>query len=216
MQILSPRQTTAYKTASNFDAFVVPYLQAERAVCGLAFSSEKCISQDFYALELKACRLSGLVLDTCILEKSSFTDVLFTDCNFSGCDFTDSYFERCRFENCKAVGTNFRTAYFKHTEILNSNFSYAVFDRASVFAVRFSQVNFREASFAEVKWKQAQLQECAFVQNNFFKSILSNLDFSSCEFLAPTVSVDGAELRGIVIDGAQAADLIGVFGIKIK
>lgn len=216
MRIMLPKQPTAYQTASDFNAFVAPYLQEERAVHGAAFSAEKCISQDFYALEMKACSLSGLAFETCIFEKSSFVDVLFTDCNFSGCDFTDSYFERCRFENCKAVGTLFRAAYLKHTEICNSNFSFAGFDRASAFAVRFSKVNFREASFVEMKWKHVQMQDCAFVQNNFFKSTLSGLDFSACEFLAPTVSADGAEMRGIVIDAVQAADLIGVFGIKIK
>lgn len=215
MRILPPKQA-AYQTASDFNAFVAPYLREERAVCGFAFAAEKYVSQDFYALELKACRLSGLVFDACMFEKSSFMDVLFIDCNFSGCDFSDSFFERCRFENCKAVGTNFQSACLKHTEICDSNFSYAVFDRASALAVRFSKVNFREASFAEMKWKHMQMQGCAFVQNNFFKSTLAGLDFSACELLAPTVSADGAELRGICIDAAQAADLIGVFGIRIQ
>ena len=46
--------------------------------------------------------------------------------------------------------------------------------------------------------------------------MLSSVDFSENEFVAPIVSMPPEELKGAVLNPSQAADLIGLWGIIVK
>ena len=51
---------------------------------------------------------------------------------------------------------------------------------------------------------------------NFFKTSLSDIDFSSCRIDGILVSENLNELKGASINAAQAVDIIKYIGIKIN
>ena len=60
------------------------------------------------------------------------------------------------------------------------------------------------------------LRGCDLARSTFFRTSLSGVDLSTCDISGLRISSDLRELRGAVIDPEQAAELIGLLGIKIK
>lgn len=200
---------------SDFTGYVLPSVRAEKIVRGI-YCRNAAVRADFFALDLRNSRLQNMDFQGSEFEKAAFVDVCFENCNFSGCVFTDAYFLLCRFQNCKAVGADFSGSCLKNSTLSDGNFSYALLERTVLENLEMRALMCKEASFAESKWKTVTLQTCSFIQNNFFKADLRQTDFSNGIFEAPTVSTDGAELRGISVAAEQAPSLLSVFGIQVK
>ena len=124
MKNQKPKISDNLTETRNFQTFAVSCAKEETVVRGILCKSEKILSADVYALDLRGSVLQNCVFEDCGFEKASFSDVIFKDCNFSGCTFSESWFNRCQFENCKAVGAAFAESVCKNTELHNSNFSY--------------------------------------------------------------------------------------------
>ena len=60
------------------------------------------------------------------------------------------------------------------------------------------------------------MDRCDLSRTTFFRTSLSGVDLSACDISGLRVSSDLRELRGAVIDPDQAAELMGLLGIKIK
>ena len=82
--------------------------------------------------------------------------------------------------------------------------------------VSFDRIDFTEASIIESELKRFAVMHSTFVKTNFFKTMLTNVDFSNSELLAPLVSIPPTELKGCIINAFQAANLIGLWGIQVK
>lgn len=80
----------------------------------------------------------------------------------------------------------------------------------------YDRIDFTEASMAEAKLVKFESVESVFIRNNFFKTMLANVDFSKNEFAAPFVSAFPAELKGAIISSYQAAELIGLIGVVVS
>ena len=64
--------------------------------------------------------------------------------------------------------------------------------------------------------KKFAAKNSLFVKNNFFQTLLAGVDFTGNELIAPMVSSPPYELKGMMIDQFQAADLIGLLGVIVK
>lgn len=97
----------------------------------------------------------------------------------------------------------------------NSNFRYAYFDEANFKEAWFEDVDLSEASLSQCKLEKVKFTQTKLIKNNFFKTPLKCIDFSNNEFVAPTVSEPPVELRGLMVDRFQAAELAKLMGIFI-
>jgi uncharacterized protein YjbI with pentapeptide repeats len=61
-----------------------------------------------------------------------------------------------------------------------------------------------------------KLEKTLFTGSDFSYAPLKGLDFSACEFSAIQVSEPANELKGVVVDLYQAAELSRLLGITIK
>jgi uncharacterized protein YjbI with pentapeptide repeats len=201
---------------NRFDSFVQEYLLDEHPVAAGEIQSEQIKDMDFSKVEIKSSVFKDCIFHNCYFENGSFVDVIFQSCDFSNSNFSGAYFERCQFISCKCVGVNMCNTVIKQTTIEQSKFQYSLFDKTRITAVLFDHTDLTEVSMAESKLKKFEAVGSIFRKNNFFKTMLEAIDFTENEFSMPTVSSPPIELKGVVVNLFQAADLIGMWGVVIK
>ena len=114
------------------------------------------------------------------------------------------------------MGADLTDAVLKESKISACNFAFANFFRARMTRVACADTDFTEAVFTESRLRHIEASGCRFVKNSFFRADMAGMDFSACEFAAPTVSSPPSELRGVTVSAMQAAEIVGLLGVKVK
>ena len=112
------------------------------------------------------------------LEKNSFTDVIFKNCNFSNTSFENSCFIRCEFDNCKITGCNFIETTLYQVSFIETNANYLNLTTASLENVLFQETLLRNSFFQETKLKNIALESTDLSRAQFFKTSLKDMDLS--------------------------------------
>ena len=201
---------------NDFSSYVKDYLLDESPVSSIEMHSEQIKNAGFEKLEISASVFRNCTFNYCCFEDASFVDVIFESCDFSNSKFTGAYFERCQFVRCKGVGADMRNTRIKQTSFEQSNFQYSFFDKSKMTEVLFDHTDCTETSISEAKLKKFEARGSKFIKNNFFNTMLETIDFTENEFTMPTVSNPPVELKGVVVNMLQAADLIGYWGVIVK
>lgn len=188
----------------------------EQSLTAVRFAEEQAENKSFFKNEIRQSVFENCRLESCDFESAAFFDVDFLGCSLRNSGFRGAYFERCRFIGCKCAGAAFAEAVFKETAFRQCDLRYALLDRARLTAVTCDECDLSEASLSELRLKKWWVEKCRFIKNNFFKTPLTGVDFSDCELSGLTVSSPPAELRGAVIAPEQAAELIGLLGVRVK
>ena len=66
--------------------------------------------------------------------------------------------------------------------------------------------------FATCSLKQMKLDQSQFINTEFFKTPLKDLDFTTCILEGISVSTEGNELKGALVNVYQAAELAKLLG----
>jgi len=207
------------KSLNRLDSFLnyaKRSLEEDQRIHGIACQDETLKDVSLKHLDVHQSRFMSIQFDHCDFEKASFVDCIFERCDLSNSKFKAAYFERCAFIECKAIGCDLSSSSMKHIHYRESNLKYTFFEQSHVEYSRFDHCELTEASFAGVIFKQMEMLESRFIRNNFFKTSLQQIDFTSCDFIAPVVSDQQIELKGIIVNSMQALDLVSLWGITIK
>ena len=170
----------------------------------------------FTGLELADVAADGTVFENVVFRSCTFTDVLFSGCRFVRCDLGRSWLNRVDFRSCSAPGLSFLKGRLTGVSLVDSQLAYADLSETTVDQLVASETKLSEASFHATKLRHLALDRCDLSRATFFRTSLSGVDLSSCDISGLRVSSDLRELRGAVIDPDQAAELMGLLGIKIK
>lgn len=200
----------------DFFGYAKEFLLEETPVFTVKCADEHQTGTDFRKIELRESIVESCSFTDCSFQNASFIDVKFSSCDLSNSRFSGAYFERCAFVNCKCVGIDMSDTVIKQVSFSGSKLTYAYFDKAKLTDIFLEETELTEASISEAVLKRVQAETCKFIKNNFFKTMLSGMDFSQNEFIAPIVSNPPAELKGAVISPVQAVDLIGLWGVTVK
>jgi uncharacterized protein YjbI with pentapeptide repeats len=216
LKITPPQIPADLKRVDSFAAYTRALRPDDGTVAEIQCGGEQCEGVDFYKMDLRASVFANCAFHDCNFDKAGFVDVEFRSCDLSNSRFQGAYFERCRFVSCKCVGIDMTGAMMKQTMFEDTNLHYANFNAVSMNGVQFSRIDFSDSSIAQATLKRFASAESKFIRNDFTKTLLNGIDFSGNELIAPIVSIPPIELKGIVIDMLQAADLIGILGVKVK
>ena len=212
----SPQLPAQLNPIRDFYEYAQRYMTEELTIFAIKCTADTIGKTDLNKIDVRRSAFEGCSFQGCCFDDATFIDVVFESCDFSNSTFKGAFFEKCRFSNCKGVGVNMRGSVIKRVVFQQSNFRYAFFDKTAITDVCLDCVDFSEVSMTEVKLKKFQATSSRFVKNNFHLTMLSGVDFSNNEFLAPTVSSPPVELKGVVVNPIQAADLMGLWGIVVK
>lgn len=184
---------------------------ANTAFTGLELADVAADGTVFENVAFRSCTFERVNLSNC-----TFTDVLFSGCRFVRCDLGRSWLNRVDFRSCSAPGLFFLKGRLSGVSLVDSQLAYADLSEASVDQLAASETKLSEASFHATRLRHLALDRCDLSRATFFRTSLSGVDLSTCDIAGLRVSSDLRELRGAVIDPDQAAELMGLLGIKIK
>ena len=184
---------------------------ANTAFTGLELADVVADGTVFENVAFRSCTFERVNLSNC-----TFTDVLFSGCRFVRCDLGRSWLNRVDFRSCSAPGLSFLKGRLTGVSLVDSQLAYADLSETTVDQLVASETKLSEASFHATKLRHLALDRCDLSRATFFRTSLSGVDLSTCDISGLRVSSDLRELRGAVIDPDQAAELMGLLGIKIK
>lgn len=148
-------------------------------------------------------------------QRSEWLDCTFKDIIFSNLSFSESVFYRCRFEHCQLLGTNFIDNRWKETRISDSRCDYINFSESVLEKCFFENTSLKEAYFQSLTVKKSLVfDSCQLEQADFLGTKLATIDFSKSEF--ENIVFSPNLLKGAIISHYQAAQMIGMLGVKIK
>lgn len=189
---------------------------SESAITRHEFHGVQVAHRKFSRIEIARSRIVGCSFVGCDFEKASFQEMEFVGCDLSNSDFSDCYMKHCRFVDCKAIGVKFTHAVWRDVIVRDSRFSGAYFDRIKMVSASFSGTDCTEASISEAELEGLDLDGSKFISNDFFKTKLKDVDFSTCDFETPLVSSPPEELRGAQVNLFQAGELASLLGLIVK
>lgn len=187
-----------------------PYL-ANLHLHDVTLHSENLTGLSCNAMILENCKLTG-----CTLEKSSFVDVVFKNCDFSNSILSGCYLNRCELISCKWMGADLYESSLQQVYATGCNLGYTNLDNGVLTGVVLEGCDLDGASISICKLKSFEARDCRLRGVNFFKTPLEGIDLSSDNIEGIVTSDSHFELRGMVVSPLQAVELVALLGIKVK
>ena len=167
-----------------------------------------CEEIEFEKCVFKNCKIVGN------LERASFHDIIFENCDFSNCIFKEGSFIRVEIKNCKMVGCDFSDSRIYHFTCNESNFEYANFSNTNFEGVLFENCDLSSVAFSECKFKNVYFEKSKLIYTQFFGTKLNNVDVTSCEMYGIVTKME--DIKGFIVNNFQAIELSKLMGIVIK
>ncbi len=186
------------------------------------------IDEDWYGRELTGayvrCRFVDVDMSEVITEGALFEECTFTGVRLNASTHRASAFTNCRversslfgatFTGCKLTGTAFTRTGLSPVTVEGGSWAFTSLRGASVKGSRFSRVSLREADLAHLGGEDLVLHEVDLTGADLTGARLTGADLrgSLLGALDPRV----VDVRGAVIDVAQALHLAGNLGLDIR
>ncbi|PXV91751.1 uncharacterized protein YjbI with pentapeptide repeats [Lachnotalea glycerini] len=216
MKVQKPKLLQELPEVCDLQDLLQDARQNETEIEEMHIKGEYLVGEDITGVRFSNILFENVRLTDCIFQKCTFIDVLFKNCDLSNCDMSQSYFNRCEFVTDKALGAKFSKSIMKDVSIAESNFEYVNMTDVSIQVAELANSNFNNASLAECKLKNLMCDKVDFVNANFFHTPLKGLDFTKSTITGIVVSDTMSELKGVIIDLYQAAELARMLGVVIK
>lgn len=170
---------------------------------------------NLYDIKIGKSRFQNVEIIEGKLEKNTFEDVIFENCNFSNTSFEDSTFIRCEFNNCKLTGSDFSETRIYNAIFYDTNANYIKLSMSSIEDVCFNKTALRNSNFQENKLKKVYFtNNTDLTQAHIFKTSFKDIDLS--ETIIDQIAISQEDIKGAIIEGFQAMDLLYLLGVKIK
>ena len=178
------------------------------------FQNQECDEISLWDFQFECCKWNRVSMQKAKMEKVTFRDILFENCNFSNTDFVECSFIRCEFRNCKISGCNFAENGLYHISFVETNANYSNLSMASIENVLWKESQMRNSYFQETKIRNIGFEQVDLTQAQFFKTSLKGIDVSTCKIEGIAISLE--DIKGAIVDGLQAMDLLYLLGVKVK
>jgi uncharacterized protein YjbI with pentapeptide repeats len=183
---------------------------------------------DYSLLALAGCDFahqaaSGVLFEQVHFRRAAFTgtrlvrlrlaDTRAEVCDLSGASWEKARLRRAEFAGCRLLGIQLLEAQLEDVVFRECVLEGAVFVSATFRAVRFEKCNLRGASFEE-----ADLTGTVFAQCDLTNASLRDSKLHGADWRGSTLNglqASARELEGVIIDPAQAVQVVGLLGITV-
>ncbi len=169
-----------------------------------------------FGLCLRGCRFHCCQLVNCVLEKLSFIDTSFENCDCSNSRFNGGFWQRCQIQGGKWLGADFSGGAFRQVTLEECNYRYANFDGCKLDDVTITACDAAGANFSRCKLKQLSLQQVQLQGASFFYTPLKGVDLTQCQIEQLVFSQERFELAGAIVNLMQGAELARLLGVVIR
>ncbi|MCU0492564.1 MAG: pentapeptide repeat-containing protein [Chloroflexaceae bacterium] len=141
------------------------------------------------------------------------------DCSFDTVDFANvalakAYMRRVEFIGCRLLGLKLVDADLSDVVFTRCNGRLARFWTSTCKAIRFEQCGLQEASFDGTDLSGAIFHKCDLSGADFRNARLKGADLRGSTLA--NLQVHGKDLHGVIVDPAQAIELIQLFGVEVR
>jgi len=151
------------------------------------------------------------------LTHEEWLDCTFTDCDLANQRWDDSVLYRCHLTGCNLLGISFLNNQWKDTTVTTGRGDYLNLSGAKLTACTFTETSLKEAYFRDVQVvKGLTMTRCDLEQASFWESKLAGVDLSTSTFDQLEVDARADSLKGLILNGFQAATVLSLFGVRIK
>lgn len=159
-------------------------------------------------------RLRHIVLNQTRLAKLRVLDARLETCDLSGSDWQNAAFRRVECVGCRLWGAQLIEARFEDVLFKDCKAERAIFASSKFKAARFEKCDLREASFHEADLAGVVFKACDLSDADLRGANLKGADFRGS--LLNRMQVGALELRGAIIDAAQALQVAALLGLMVK
>ncbi|KRN01406.1 pentapeptide repeat-containing protein [Levilactobacillus senmaizukei DSM 21775 = NBRC 103853] len=165
-------------------------------------------------------RLMDVTLDHCEFDQTNFNQgefvrVTLTHCQLVNTSWLTSRWYDCELRNLQLSGADFTGSFWQRTTIATSKLAYANFSESQLNGVSLQDCDLLESAFQAVRSKGGvDFAGSRLTGASFIETRLKGFDWHAADFEAVSLSADLA--KGLTINQFQAAQLIGLLGIKIS
>ena len=165
-------------------------------------------------LIIQESQLKNIQLVNSRLERFQAANVIFDKCDLSNCELLGASLHQVEFRQCKLTGANFAESYLRDCRFVDCLADYASFSNSNLKNVAFNDCRLKETDFYDLTWKALELNGCELTRSNWLHTTLNKLNLSSCDF--ETISISPEQLRGLVVNPAQALIIAAGLGLVIE
>lgn len=187
--------------------------EAGEVLSAAVLSQENAEGLDGSGLDFRDCRFQSCRLRNCDFTGAAFYGCTFTGCLLENCRLSATYWKDCRLSGCKWDGADLRRSRWKDSVLEETllryvNFSGGVWERISV-----KECDFTESTLSEMRLKKAAMEKTDLTGAELFRTSLAGMDLTACTLDRIVLSETCRELKGAVINAAQAAVVARILGI---
>ena len=164
-------------------------------------------------------RLERVLMERVMLARANLRTAVVQDGRFEGCDAAGSRWDqahltRVEMDGCRLLGAGFSRATFSDLRVRDVNAEMAMFIGAAFTAARFERCNFRGASFQGADLRNVVFRDCDLRTADLREARVEGTDLRGSNIAG--MAVDLGRLRGLVLDPAQAMDIVAQMGVTVK
>lgn len=215
MKQIKPWMPEQLETIEGDTDFLLSAKEQEERVGAKLFKKVNAEGVDFSLLCFSKVRFENCCFLECSFEKCEFVDAIFQSCNFSNCIFTDSYFHRCRIFTSKGIGANFSGSSLLSVEISDCSLNYMNLDASKLENVKIRNTELNSANISQCRCKEVEWDRVQLNNASLFKTYLNGMDFTTSVIDGLILSDECRELKGVIVDLYQAAELAKRMGVVI-
>jgi uncharacterized protein YjbI with pentapeptide repeats len=148
------------------------------------------------------------------LNKLRVTDLCAEVCEFSGSNWENPRLRRVEFIGCRLLGVQWLEVQCDDVFFKDCILEGAVLVKTTCNAVRFEKCNLRGVILDESNLSGVVFSHCDLTNASFRASTLNKTDL--CGSILNGVQANPQDLRGAIIDAAQAIQVVGLLGLTVQ
>ncbi|HWQ08715.1 MAG TPA: pentapeptide repeat-containing protein [Holophaga sp.] len=190
----------------------------EQLVPETTYEFQELVEVDFSdqaaeAVCLRNCRLSKVKFTRSRLQRLDLDKVEADDCDFANAFLPKARLDRVVVKESRLVGIDLSGALVKASAFEACDATYGNFRSAVFRKCRFRACNLRGADFQGADLRSAVFEQCDLREAQLSFAKLDGADLRGSELTGLRVGIEN--LRGAIVDPAQAAYLAGLMGLKV-
>jgi len=170
-------------------------------------------------LEVQTFQIEGSVLKRVQLAGSRFGSAVWKDVRFVGCDLANVRAHRLvllrvEFVDCRLAGFSSAAVEWQDVLLQDCDLRYAQFQEAKCRNCEFEGCHWEDADLQQADLSGVLFRRCQLARADLRAAHLQNTDFRSSEIEG--LQVGTGDLRGAIVDPAQAMILAHLLGLQIR
>ncbi len=214
MKSITQQGIRAPRLPKNLSTQTLTTLDDHAEYIAASISNGEWAKQTAAAVLFEQVLLRRINLTQSRLPKLHLLDVQLEACDLSGVDGEQARLQRVAFHDCRLVGAQLLEARCEDVVFRDCTLESAICASATFKAVRFENCNLREALFVEADLSQAVFRRCDLARADLRGSRLAGADFRGS--IINGMQVGAPELKGAIIDPAQAVQVVNLLGVVVK